>query len=371
MSESLIQRLSQLPKQTYESIGKAFWNFRTDPVPEYHRISLWKDFDIEFIVLMAVMLFCIRKLISKFILEPIADRLKVQGKQKQRLVENGWFGLYYPAMVVFGFIALHNTPWLTSLENIYSGFPSEHLQDQYRYPLLKYYCYTALAFYTQALFTLLFIDERMKDFKEMVIHHISTIILLSFSMITLYHRSGTVIIFLHDIADIFLYNAKFYHALKCQMIANICFFSFTVTFFVTRLIWYPIIIFSFVCGPWFKTYESFTFLFAHLPNINSPLGIEVSSFGICVFNYCISSMYLLGGFLFLLLALHIYWFNMIVKLLIRTLTIDKGNISVDPRVEDNENMEEKASDVKQLRKSSQTRKDNPLRRRDKQSNSIA
>jgi hypothetical protein len=62
---------------------------------------------------------------------------------------------------------------------------------------------------------------------------------------------------------------------------------------------------------------------------------------------------------------------MIVKLLIRTLTIDKGNISVDPRVEDNENTDEKASDVKQLRKSSQTRKDNSLRRRDKQSNSIA
>jgi ceramide synthetase len=68
-------------------------------------------------------------------------------------------------MVVFGFIALYNTPWLISLENIYSGFPSEHLQDQYRYPLLKYYRYTALAFYTQALFTLLFIDEKMKDFK--------------------------------------------------------------------------------------------------------------------------------------------------------------------------------------------------------------
>lgn len=44
----------------------------------------------------------------------------------------------------------------------------------------------------------------VQDFKEQVIHHIATLTLLSFSWISNYIRIGTLVMALHDSADILL-----------------------------------------------------------------------------------------------------------------------------------------------------------------------
>lgn len=49
-----------------------------------------------------------------------------------------------------------------------------------------------------------FFDVKRKDFWQMFIHHIATIMLMGFSWTTNLHRVGTLVLLLHDCADIFL-----------------------------------------------------------------------------------------------------------------------------------------------------------------------
>jgi Protein transporter of the TRAM (translocating chain-associating membrane) superfamily, longevity assurance factor len=49
-----------------------------------------------------------------------------------------------------------------------------------------------------------FFDVKRKDFWQMFLHHICTICLLSFSWICNLTRIGTLVLLVHDCADIFL-----------------------------------------------------------------------------------------------------------------------------------------------------------------------
>ena len=61
----------------------------------------------------------------------------------------------------------------------------------------------SLAFYW-SLAVSQFFDVKRKDFWQMFIHHIATICLMAFSWICNLHRIGTLVLLIHDCADIFL-----------------------------------------------------------------------------------------------------------------------------------------------------------------------
>ena len=52
------------------------------------------------------------------------------------------------------------------------------------------------------LFSLMFIDPRHNDFEEMMLHHITTILLYVGYMWSNHYGIGTLISFLHDVSDI-------------------------------------------------------------------------------------------------------------------------------------------------------------------------
>lgn len=300
-----------------------------EPAPENSRIFKF-DFEFSFIISMGILLFTLRKLISRFILHPLSIRWNVNPKERSRFIENGWFSIYYPFMVCFAVYSMWDTPWFSDWRAIYSDYPEGHLMDEHNYPLMRKYCLFAMAFYSQALFGLLYVDERMKDFGEMLTHHIATILVMGLSMSTNMHRIGSTIVLLHDVGDVFLYTAKFFHVGNFQTLANVLFFLFTVTFAVTRLVIFPCVPFYAAMGPYSHLYPSTRYILGKIPNITSRF--EFSGYGICVAGgYCVSTMYLMGLCLFCLLFLHMYWFTLIVKLLIKTLK-DGGVVKGDPRV---------------------------------------
>jgi len=81
--------------------------------------------------------------------------------------------------------------------------------------------------------------ETRKDFVEMAAHHLITAALLSLSFNTGYMRIGLVVMFLHNCFDPFLHFAKLAKYMNLPLLPDVSFVICAVTFFVSRLYYYP------------------------------------------------------------------------------------------------------------------------------------
>ncbi|KAM7414508.1 hypothetical protein PAMA_019360 [Pampus argenteus] len=152
---------------------------------------------------------------------------------RKRFCEASWRCAFYFFAFVGGVLALYDKPWLYNLKEVWAGFPKQSmLASQYWYYLFE------MGFYLSLLLSLTF-DVKRKDFKEQVIHHIATLTLLSFSWISNYIRIGTIVMAVHDSADILLEGAKVLNYAKWHQTANTIFAVFTILFMLTRLVIFP------------------------------------------------------------------------------------------------------------------------------------
>lgn len=84
-----------------------------------------------------------------------------------------------------------------------------------------------------------FVDVQRKDFLEMFIHHLTTIFLIIFSYSCNLIRGGSLVLIVHDIADIFMEAAKICKYVKWQRSCDICFGLFFAVWTATRLVIFP------------------------------------------------------------------------------------------------------------------------------------
>lgn len=120
----------------------------------------------------------------------------------------------------------------------------------------------SLAFYWSLTFSQ-FIDNKRKDFWQMFIHHILTLLLISLSWVCNIHRVGSLILIVHDAADVLLEAAKALKYAKRQKSCDIVFGIFTVVWIVTRLVMFPRIIYACVFQthqPYYPVYFFFNIL---------------------------------------------------------------------------------------------------------------
>mmetsp|Transcript_16136 Transcript_16136/g.22293 ORF Transcript_16136/g.22293 Transcript_16136/m.22293 type:complete len:312 (+) Transcript_16136:160-1095(+) len=142
----------------------------------------------------------------------------------------------------------------------------------------------------------LLMDEKKKDFIEMMCHHAFTILLLVISFHQSHMRVGAVVFVLHNLSDPFLQIAKLAKYARMESLSTVSFVVFMLVFFLSRLVYYPAVIYS--ChfrGPGY---------FFNRPHD----GLEL----------------LLTGLLTALYPIHLYWFFLIIKVAMKAL---KGNIN--------------------------------------------
>jgi ceramide synthetase len=98
-----------------------------------------------------------------------------------------------------------------------------------------------LGFYSHFLFATIFINTKRKDFWVLLLHHFLTLALTSWSYAVRYHYVGLIVLFLHDIGDVFLETAKtlkYFEILDgkrnkfMDLLANIAFGIFTLEWLV-------------------------------------------------------------------------------------------------------------------------------------------
>ena len=154
------------------------------------------------------------------------------------------------------------------------------------------------------LFCAQFADIKRKDFVEMVVHHVVTLLLLTFSWMVNFTRIGALVLAVHDGCDVFLQLAKVFNYMQkydYRTYTDVTFVIFAITFFVCRLVIFPfrIIYTSLV---WTVTEGGYKPWFVY---------------------------YFFNGLLLSLLVLHIIWFSFIMGMVVRWLRT--GEMKKDAR----------------------------------------
>ncbi|KAG7457851.1 hypothetical protein MATL_G00231640 [Megalops atlanticus] len=215
--------------------------------------------------------------------------------------EASWRFTFYLLAFFAGLASLIDKPWLYDLKEMWSGFPVlTLLPSQYWYYMIE------LGFYISLLFSVAS-DVKRKDFKEQIVHHLATIMLISFSWCVNYIRAGTLIMLVHDAADYLLESAKMFNYAGWRKTCNYIFIVFAAVFIVTRLVIFP-------------------FWIMHCTWVY-PVTIYPPFFGYYFFN----------GLLMVLQCLHIFWAVLILRMAIKFLP---GNEIVEDERSDREETDE-------------------------------
>ncbi|XP_038603076.1 ceramide synthase 3 [Tachyglossus aculeatus] len=151
----------------------------------------------------------------------------------KKFQEACWRFTFYSVMTIAGIGFLYDKPWVYDLWEVWVGYPKQPLlPSQYWYYVLE------MSFYWSLLFSL-GSDVRRKDFLANIIHHLAAISLMSFSWCANYVRSGTLVMIVHDVADIWLESAKIFSYAGWKQTCNVLFVIFTIVFFISRLVIFP------------------------------------------------------------------------------------------------------------------------------------
>ncbi len=134
----------------------------------------------------------------------------------RKFSESFWRFGFYISIFIYGFVTLRNViksfvfllfihffsliqkSWLSDTRECWLNHPNHPLTND-----IFWYYMIELAFYWSLVFSQ-FIDVKRKDFWEMFLHHIATILLLSFSYIVNFVRIGTLVLVIHDFGDFWL-----------------------------------------------------------------------------------------------------------------------------------------------------------------------
>ena len=239
-------------------------------------------------------------------------------KKIVKFVEALWRFLLYTGCCIIGFRALFvpgTASWILDTTQHWENWPNHRVTTA-----MDFYYQVQLGAYLHQLF---WTEVSRSDALEMLIHHMTTILLLSFSYVTNFTRIGASILLLHDSSDVLLESAKCFNYISkakdnkwaCKF-CDIIFALFAITFLITRLILYPrYIIFS---------------VFYEAPNY----------FGTNWAGFWVFSVLLV-----VLQLLHIFWFYLIAKML---WTLFSTGVDKDERSDDEEDIGEEFEEKEEV-----------------------
>uniref|UniRef100_A0A8C6ML49 Ceramide synthase 5 n=1 Tax=Nothobranchius furzeri TaxID=105023 RepID=A0A8C6ML49_NOTFU len=202
---------------------------------------------------------------------------------QRKFCESMWRFTFYLVICIYAMNHLWVSPWMWDLRKCWHNYPFQPLSPQ------QYNYYVAeLAFYW-SLMVSQFTDVKRKDYIMMFVHHLATILLITFSYTNNMLRAGTLVMCVHDTSDIFLEAAKLANYAKYQRLCDGLFVLFSFSFFLTRLVIFPFwIVYSVLFDSW---------------EIMGPY----------------RAWWLLNGLLLVLQTLHIIWFYLISRIAVKAI----------------------------------------------------
>jgi len=318
----------------YPEVTRLFWS----PILSFH--------DLALIATCGIFIYTMRALLTRLVFNQIAHAFGVdKQKFRDKLIENMWYCVYYPIMMGFAWYILQGEsffPW--NAAGFWTGFPN--YSDWATRPLQYFYYLFQLGFYVQGMYALLAFETKRKDFIELCVHHLVTIMLILFSYCGSQHRIGLNVLIIHDLSDIILYSVKVFHYLDkygrrpsavLLALVNGGFvvfagaFAYSRNYIFPRFVVWPSLQAGLLISPHCPDGDCLTLAVRSLasaaPDPSHPYYLydaarrhwtEISYAGACVGGHCVHSGAVLIGMMVVLELLHVFWLFMILRMLYRS-----------------------------------------------------
>lgn len=152
-----------------------------------------------------------------------------------------------------------------------------------------------------------FLEARHKDYFVMYLHHIITLILVLGSYVLDLHKIGVVVLFVHDFSDIVTDSLKMTNYMDLDsksgtFLVEVTFATNLFTWFLFRLYYFPVKVISVLFSPNSRNWSGEV--------------VEQSNLGLLLDTSCVACNVLRIG-LIILNVMHIYWFALFIRILIK------------------------------------------------------
>ncbi|WCJ35740.1 Ceramide synthase 1 LOH3 [Euphorbia peplus] len=274
----------------------------------------------DYIVLPFFALFfpTVRFFLDRFVFQKVATRLIFgnealvvesddRTKRIRKFKESAWKCIYFLSAEILVLAVTYNEPWFSNSLYFWVGPGDQVWPDQKTKLKLKAVYMYAAGFYTYSIFALIFWETRRKDFGVSMSHHVATVILIVLSYILRFARIGSIVLALHDASDIFLEIGKMSKYSGAEGLASFAFILFVLSWVILRLIYYP-----------------FWILWSTSYGVIQVLDKDKHPFEGPIFYYVFNTL------LYCLLVLHIYWWVLIYRMLVKQIQ-SRGQLSEDVR----------------------------------------
>jgi acyl-CoA-dependent ceramide synthase len=167
--------------------------------PAQYGKGLW---DIAFVSFYTIVLSFTREFIMQELLRPLARYCGIKSRGKQsRFMEQMYTAIYFGCTGPAGLYIMSKTPvWYFNTLGMYEAHPHKTHEAAFKF----YYLFEAAYWAQQAVVMLLGMEKRRKDFKELIAHHIVTLLLIGTSYRFHFTYMGLAVYVTHDISDCFL-----------------------------------------------------------------------------------------------------------------------------------------------------------------------
>lgn len=185
--------------------------------------------DIYLVAYWVVMFTFLRSFLMKWVWGPFGRYVLKMGKKAEiRFTEQSWTFHCCTTSFICGMVIFYKSPYWNDIDNVYRGWPHDDLPGYF-----KAYYLIEVGFWLQQIFVLN-IEEHRKDHYQMLSHHIITCCLMIGSYYYYYSRIGNLILIIMDCSDIFLTGAKLLKYGGFNVLCDITFILFLVSWIVCR-----------------------------------------------------------------------------------------------------------------------------------------
>lgn len=207
--------------------------------------------------------------------------------------DSAWKGTSYAILTIASAYALSSETFWMKTEEFWTDCEGA-LPCKYQ-PSFAVECAYAvqLAYYFYIVPSLLFFEAKKKDHWAMIVHHVATAVLVTYSYTLGWTKPGIVIMFLHDVCDPFMELAKLAKYAGREALTNGLFVLFMFVWIGMRMVYFPF---------WVNRSMLFECLGSVVGENSRP---------------AVPHYEIITGLLLFLQVLHVYWTFLIVRIAYR------------------------------------------------------